>query len=166
VYPYLEENGFDLDTILPGLQEAAMPYKTNKILKTKLKELGEIYLSSGDRLLHGDYYPGSWLKTSEGVRIIDPEFAHMGKCEYDLGVMLAHFSMAGLAALMSEAWNKYDIPTTFDPKLMIRFYGVEIMRRVIGLAQLPLTMTLSERQQILGQAAQCVTKPDEQLVFS
>jgi 5-methylthioribose kinase len=67
---------------------------------------------------------------------------------------------------MSEAWNKYDIPTTFDPKLMIRFYGVEIMRRVIGLAQLPLTMTLSERQQILGQAAQCVTKPDEQLVFS
>ncbi|MCE2779675.1 MAG: hypothetical protein LW824_19055 [Algoriphagus sp.] len=32
-YPFLEENGFDLDSIQPGLQEASMPYKTDPNLK-------------------------------------------------------------------------------------------------------------------------------------
>jgi 5-methylthioribose kinase len=166
VYPYQEENGFDLNNIQPGLQEAAMTYKTDKSLKRKLKELGGIYLSRGQRLLHGDYYPGSWLKTSGGIRIIDPEFAHQGRCEFDLGVMLAHFRMAGLDSRMADAWNNYEVPAHFDEILMTQFYGVEILRRVIGLAQLPLVMTLPQKQQLLSQAARCVSNPDIQFMFA
>ncbi len=54
-YPYLEDNGFSLDTIQPGLQEVSMKYKTNIALKDHMKTLGDVYLQKGNTLIHGDY---------------------------------------------------------------------------------------------------------------
>ena len=92
--PFIEDNGFSLDSIQPGLADIAKPYQNNHDLTTQIKELGQKYLSEGSHLIHGDYYPGSWLKTLEGVKIIDPEFGFFGPAEFDISVMLAHFKMA------------------------------------------------------------------------
>ena len=42
----------------------------------RVTALGVRYLEDGDTLVHGDYFPGSWLRTGEGVRIIDGPFAN------------------------------------------------------------------------------------------
>jgi 5-methylthioribose kinase len=66
-YPFKEENGFNLDDIQDGLQELALPYKRCRI-KENIERLGSLYLSKGKYLLHGDYYPGSWLKWETKLR--------------------------------------------------------------------------------------------------
>lgn len=156
-YPYMIENGFDLDTIQPGLQAVAMPYKTDEVLKDKINELGNVYLSSGNVLLHGDYYPGSWLKVGDDFKVIDPEFCFFGCAEYDLGVMIAHLKMARIIDKdFSLVLENYIRPTNFSEKLMKQFIGMEILRRIIGLAQLPLDLTLEEKQNLLEEAAELI----------
>lgn len=152
-YPYVLDHGFDLDTVQPGLQELALPYKRDTQLKHCISTLGERYLSAGEHLLHGDYYPGSWLKEADGFRVIDPEFCFFGPAEYDCGVMIAHFMMAQLPAQAVDlVIANYQLPG-FDEGLARQFTGMEILRRLIGLAQLPLELDLEEKQALLQIAA-------------
>jgi 5-methylthioribose kinase len=165
-YPYLEDNGFSLDTIQPGLQAVSMKYKVNTLLKEHLKTLGDIYLQKGTTLIHGDYYPGSWLKTSNGIKIIDPEFSHYGHAEFDLGVMVAHLKMAHMTGqTINNVIRNYRMPDGFSRELFLRFCGVEIMRRVIGLAQLPLDLTVEEKSDILDFAERLIQHPEEHVTF-
>ncbi|MCP9768266.1 aminoglycoside phosphotransferase [Lacihabitans sp. LS3-19] len=153
IYPFMEENGFDLDTIQPGLQSEALLYKKDDVLKKTIKALGEKYLEDGPCLLHGDYYPGSFLKTNFGVKIIDPEFCFYGLAEFDLGVLIAHLKLSQQSQeIVDAALEKYEKGQDFEMKLLNQFVGVEILRRIIGLAQLPLSLTLDEKKILLKEA--------------
>lgn len=156
-YPFLEDNGFDLDQITPGLQAAAMPYKTDADLKRQVAALEAHYLADGQQLLHGDYYPGSWLRTLNGVKVIDPEFCFFGPAEFDLSVMLAHSYLTQQPEAVREAiLGQYPNDLMVDQALCRKLTGVEILRRVIGLAQLPLSMDLPAKQALLAQAREMV----------
>lgn len=155
VLPFLEDNGFQLDDIQPGLQALSMSYKKDKALKLVIQEIGDMYLSKGETLLHGDYYPGSWMTEAENLYIIDPEFGFAGFAEFDLGVMAAHILMA--------TSNETYLNTIFDlylgdadKSLIEKVGGIEIMRRLIGLAQLPLDRTLTEKQYLLEFARKMI----------
>jgi 5-methylthioribose kinase len=158
-YPYLV-NGFDLDTIQEGLQALSMLYKRNEVLKEKIKALCEVYLGNGDVLIHGDYYPGSWLRTAKGTKVIDPEFAYVGNAELDLAVMVAHLIMAQTDnSLILEGLQNYALPAHFNHSLFAGFCGAEILRRIIGLAQLPLDLSLADKAELLRWAANSVMEP-------
>ncbi|WKN41571.1 phosphotransferase [Tunicatimonas pelagia] len=153
-YPFLEENGFNLDDVQPGLQEISLKYKRNEELKAKITRLGERYLATGNTLLHGDYYPGSWLKTASDIAIIDPEFAFLGDPEFDIGVMVAHLMMAETAPeIIQQVMNEYQQPEGYDELLQHAYSGVEVLRRIIGLAQLPLSLSLEEKRDLLTKAS-------------
>ena len=155
-YPFLENNGVDLDTVQPGLAELAIPYQRDASLKDQVAQLGRVYTAdaqSGSTLLHGDYYPGSWLQTTNGVKIIDPEFCFYGPAEFDLGVMLAHLMLAQQPAqIIDTMLNTYEKPAGFNEALRRQFTGVEIMRRLIGLAQLPVSLSLEQKGALLEEA--------------
>ena len=158
IYPLMEENGFNLDNILSGLQEVAMIYKTNIAFKETVKNLGRTYLADGLYLLHGDYYLGSFLRTNDGVKIIDPEFCFYGYAEFDLGVLIAHLKMSEQSNEAIElAIANYEKADDFNEKLFNQFIGAEIMRRIIGLAQLPLTLTLDKRINLLSESKSLIT---------
>ena len=153
VYPFMENNGLDLDTITPGLQELAKKYKNDINLKYKVENLGKEYLADGDILLHGDYYPGSWLNTKQGLMVIDPEFAFYGKAEFDLGVLHAHLHLAQQPEEVFGVLDKfYKKSKEFNAQLFQQFIGIEIIRRLIGLAQLPLDLDLEEKEKLLDKA--------------
>ncbi|WP_026708013.1 phosphotransferase [Flavobacterium frigidarium] len=149
-YPFKEENGFDLDVVQEGLQALAMPYKQNRELKDKVERLGSLYLSKGKYLLHGDFYPGSWLKTNSGIKIIDPEFCFYGMREFDLGVFIAHLYLTqqdpNTVAYIKEHYTAFN---DLNFTILNGFIGTEIMRRLIGLAQLPLKMDLETKGALL-----------------
>ncbi len=146
--PLRHENGIELDAITPGLAAVASFLKTDVPYVEAVRELGALYLTDGDSLLHGDFFPGSWLKTAAGVRVIDPEFCFFGPREFDLGVMMAHLHLAHQSAgLIKFALKCYT--QSFDEKLMWKFAGVEIMRRLIGVAQLPIEDGLLEKTKLL-----------------
>ena len=105
----------------------------------RAKDLGDVYLSDGATLLHGDYYPGSWLRTPQGIRVIDPEFAFAGAAEFDLGVFAAHLAFAGRDdSAIRNALSHYQSAQPFDLRLALGFAGIEVLRRLWGVAKLPL----------------------------
>jgi len=156
-YPYMKENGLNLDDVLPGLQHVAEKYKTDEALKSELKKLGELYLQDGKSLLHGDYFPGSWLKTKDGVKIIDPEFCHFGLPEFEIGVMIAHLKMADQSEeIIQKALKTYQQTTSLNQNLLRKFTAVEILRRILGLAQLPLEIGLEKRKALLDESKRTI----------
>lgn len=147
-FPFLMENGFDLDQVQVGLQEISLDYKKDESLKSEIEKLGKRYLSQGSSLLHGDYYPGSWLDTESGVKVIDPEFGFVGDREFDLGVFLAHLDLGRQEEkLKNLVLKNYSNP--IDIRLVNQYRGIEILRRLIGIAQLPLSLSIQEKQKLL-----------------
>ena len=153
-------NGFDLDSIQSGLKNLAKKYTTDSFLKKKTEQLGNAYMSNGDTLLHGDYYPGSWMQTSDGIKIIDPEFSFMGPPEFDSGVLAAHLIMSGHRqnTIVDLFAINYKPNKNFNIDLAQRFTAVEIFRRIIGIAQLPLEMSITEKSDLLEKAYRWLKK--------
>ncbi len=143
--PLASDNGLDLDRITPGLEAAAVELKADREYVSRLRELGELYLRDGPSLGHGDYFPGSWLRTSEGVRVIDPEFCFLGTPAFDRGVLLAHLLFA-----------REPVELTGFDSLSKAFAGAEMMRRLIGVAQLPLEASLDEKRELLALSKRLV----------
>jgi len=155
VLPFMVDNGFALDDIQPGLERMAAEYKKDRKLKGKAEKIGKRYLKPGKVLLHGDYFPGSWMAKGNKVFVIDPEFSFVGFPEYDLGVMAAHTILAtsaraGLKTILREYQGKA------DADLVSQVAGIEIIRRLIGLAQLPLDRSLEEKEQLLKTAREMI----------
>lgn len=155
--PFMMDNGFSLNEIQAGLQEVSEPYKQNKDLKSIIEELGKKYLSPGEVLVHGDYYPGSWMTCANKIHIIDPEFCFSGFAEFDVGIMAAHIIMATMEReYLNTITNQYG--DGLDSTLIEQTAGVEIMRRIIGLAQLPLTKSLDEKAHLLTLAQNMILR--------
>ena len=147
--PLESDNGIDLELFTPGLQAASEPLKSDTAYVGRVTELGELYLSDGDTLVHGDYFPGSWLRIAGGVRIIDPEFCFIGPGAFDVGVMLGHFYLANQPEkLIDRVLSSYGADAS-TAALSRQFAGVEIMRRLIGVAQLPLSYGIEKKRELL-----------------
>jgi 5-methylthioribose kinase len=150
--PLRENNGLNLENITLGLSRLARRLQQDDAYCLAVSALGERYLNhaQGSCLLHGDYFPGSWLKVRQRVYVIDPEFCFFGPPEWDLGVMTAHVYMADQpCALISKVAGIYSRAAPINPNLAAQFAGVEIMRRLIGVAQLPVTLDLEQKRALL-----------------
>ena len=155
VFPFEDENGLDLERFTPGLEAIAQTVKRNELLRRRTAELGGLYLAEGDYLIHGDYFPGSWLRVTAGVKVIDPEFAFGGPREFDLGVMLAHLMISGVRDV-EAALGSYHYWKDLDKGLVRRFAGVEVLRRLFGVAQLPIRFDLDRKRALVNEAVQLV----------
>ncbi|MBY0519688.1 MAG: phosphotransferase [Sphingomonas sp.] len=128
-------------------------------LATAAAQLGERYLLGAGPLLHGDFFPGSWVYGRDGIKVIDPEFCLYGPPEFDLGVMAAHLIVAG-----GDATTPHDLTVayqsaggnTLDPALVGRFAGVELWRRLHGVAPLPIVLDNSQRTALVALAAHLI----------
>ena len=150
-------NGLDLEAITPGLGELAAQLQADDGYVAEVVALGMVYTSAdGPCLLHGDYYPGSFLRTPEGLRIIDPEFAFPGPAEFDLGVLAAHLVFGGATIdVLDRIGASYARP--LERRLLEGFAGTEIMRRLLGVSQLPLDADLACKRDWLALSYRWVT---------
>lgn len=165
--PLRANNGLDLDayTGTPGLGAVAAILKADPAYANVVTELGERYRQGkGENLLHGDFFPGSFLRTGAGVRVIDPEFCFCGDAEFDLGVFAAHLLLACEPAERAEQVITLYRPAaaSISPALVRRYAGVEIMRRLIGVAQIPtLRADLARKTELLEWSRSLVLNPEK-----
>lgn len=152
------EMGLDLDAITPGLAALATACREDSALQSRIGMLEARYLGTGgDTLLHGDFFPGSVLRTAAGIRVIDPEFCFFGDAEFDVGVLLAHLTLASQPqALIAQGLGRYIEAMagtgTFSEPLCWQYAGIEILRRLLGFAQLPLTLNLEAKRALVQTA--------------
>jgi 5-methylthioribose kinase len=155
VLPFLLDNGFSLDNIQEGLEKVSLPYKKDGTLKDRINLVGQKYLDKGNTLIHGDYYPGSWMTKGNQIFIIDPEFSFMGFAEFDVGVLAAHCIMITMdGSILEQIMTFYK--SNLNVELLRQIAGIEIMRRIIGLAQLPVKRSLDEKKHLLELAYRLV----------
>jgi 5-methylthioribose kinase len=155
-FPLAVGNGLALDAITPGLQSAADGLKGDSAFVARVSAVGARYLEDGATLVHGDYFPGSWVRTGAEPAVIDPEFCFLGGAEFDSGVMMAHLILAGETPAWIDAVEQAAADDDGDPALTRQFAGVEIMRRLIGVAQLPLSVPIERKRELLGRARDLV----------
>jgi 5-methylthioribose kinase len=147
-----------LDNVCAGLEGLAQSLRSDPSVVRAASRLGRYYLGSLTAtkpcLLHGDFYPGSWLRTHAGLRFIDPEFCFVGPAEFDVAVLAAHQALIGGSESPESvdrvcALYRRTRPAEIDVALARGFAGMEIIRRLIGVAQLPLDIGLSQRSELL-----------------
>ncbi len=141
VIPLQTPSAISLDAVCDGLEDLAAQVRNDAKVADAAERFGERYLGSGAHLLHGDFYPGSWLRTAAGLRVIDPEFTFAGPAEFDLAILAAHRVLVGggadSTALVAELYEQAGGNST-DASMLQGFAAMEIVRRLIGVAQLPL----------------------------
>ncbi|MDE2689663.1 MAG: phosphotransferase [Acidobacteriota bacterium] len=147
--------GDALDAFEPGLGEAAATLRSDRTFREALAELGSRFLDSGACLVHGAFHPANWLLLPNGdVRVVDPQYSSPGDPEFDLGTALAHLLLARqpvevVATFLSAATgaeeagregpaDTEEVEAGVDRPLVARYAGAEIVRRLLGGAQLPL----------------------------
>jgi len=153
--PLARDNGLTLDCYEPGLHVAAASLRMDRDYVARVCETGAHYLTDGPCLVHGDFFPGSWLRTHGAIYVIDPEFCFAGSPEVDLGCAVGHLVLARqdpsavrlfLAAYASGGTRGY------DARWVARYAAAEIMRRLIGVAQLPIPPTTGARADLLERS--------------
>jgi 5-methylthioribose kinase len=161
--PLRPANGLDLDAITPGLGVAAQDLIGDASYGEAVAAIGRRYLQDGPSLVHGDFFPGSWLRQNSGIFLIDPEFCFMGDAEFDYGVLIAHLILADALSSQLDAITAAVSSRRLDAALVASYAGVEIMRRLIGVAQLPLTADLPRKRAWLARSRRLVVEPNRGL---
>jgi len=158
-FPFNADNGLNLDDITPGLAELGRQTREDSALMKQIAALELRYLQNGNTLLHGDFYPGSMIHTDEGIKVIDAEFCFFGDAEFDLGVLRAHLLMARQPeSTLATIPRLYEKPAGFSETLYQQYTGIEIIRRLLGLAQLPIQLELAEKEALLEKARAMLVK--------
>jgi len=156
--PLQPDNGLDLGRIESGLDGWAREFREDPVLPVVVRRLGrEVYLADGPSLLHGDFFPGSMVRTPAGPKVIDPEFGHFGRPEYDLAILVAHLVLGRQPArLAAVLLGRYRPPEALDRLLIRQLAGVEILRRILGYAQLPHDWPPGTRAELLARARDAI----------
>jgi 5-methylthioribose kinase len=148
-----------LERITPGLDRVGNGLRRDRSYCEAVERLGRTYLEhEGPSLIHGDFFPGSLLEIGHGnLRVIDPEFSFCGDPEFDIGVLYAHLLLSRHDDETASFWLQVALEDTSHSKaLVLRYAGVEIMRRIIGVAQLPLAASLETKELLLERSRQLV----------
>lgn len=165
--------GDALDATEPGLGEAAATLRSDRTFREALSELGSRFLDAGACLVHGAFHPANWLLLPSGdVRVVDPQYSSPGDPEFDLGTALAHLLLARqpvevVATFLSAATgaeeagregpaDTEEVEAGVDRPLVARYAGAEIVRRLLGGAQLPLEAEGGFRRGLLETARTAV----------
>lgn len=153
----------ELDEIVEDIQMS---------VRGQVDRLKEKFLSCPEALSHGDLHTGSILVTETDTKIIDTEFASYAPIAFDIGMLLANFSIAtfaadahsidkdGLTAMTGQIWDVFErefrllwnhSEIDVNEKLeeiwsdTLGFMGIEIIRRTIGVAHNADFETIADR---------------------
>lgn len=159
--PLRADGPFDafLESVTPGLAGLARDLRADADYVARVAALGHRYLNHDHpHLIHGDLFLGSLLRAPGGeIMLLDPEFSFGGEPEFDLGVFYAHLILSGHDDALVARWLARTVTVAGRDATLTRHYaGVEIMRRLIGVAQLPLARSLPQKAALLARSRSLV----------
>jgi 5-methylthioribose kinase len=140
-----EPNGFAVPEIL---RVTAERHLARLGLRKRIAQLRASYYGSAGALIHADAQGGNVLLAPRGPRLLDAEIAHVGDPAFDLGTALAHVELPlALDASRDDARDallagyRAAGGSAEAAHRAAGYAGVEMLRRIIGAAQVPLRTT-------------------------
>lgn len=163
-----------------GLQKIVDEVQSDEALRAAASEMRTIFKSKDQALIHGDLHSGSIMVSNDQTRIIDLEFSFYGPYGFDLGVLFANLALSRIAHEVLEdfeytliidnyanrIWEYFlyslerlSIEHSFSVEAFLadmehdmhRFAGMEMIRRIIGLAHAKEIDSLPDAQRMRGQ---------------
>lgn len=143
--PYGAE-GFPLP---PALAAEAHRLRRDTAFRESARAAHARYLEPRGALVHGDVQAGNVLLPAQGPKLLDAEIAHVGDPAFDLGTLLAHLCVCAVARgegegarpLLEASVRAYldacGPRAGADPAAAVRYAGLELLRRTLGAARLP-----------------------------
>lgn len=156
--PYTDHS-FDVSSLFPTQAQSVKTLINDVFVSRIAEEFGEIYKTQGQQLLHGDYYPASWLANQDKLYIIDPEFCLVGKIEFDLSVALAHMALTNqTSTTMNYFFTQYR--HSYKTEEVQIFASLEVIRRLTYVSQLPIKASEQEKIDLLDKAVEVIKGND------
>jgi 5-methylthioribose kinase len=161
-------NDFPLE---PALRKRAQQVWQDEELRAIAARAHERYRTPHGALVHGDVQAGNILLPTNGpAKLLDAEIAHVGDPAFDVGTLLAHELLAGLARDTLRAagdpcagtWRAYaaaagsSVPPFAD---VARHAGIEVMRRTIGAARVAAVADTPTALAAVELASQMIRRP-------
>jgi 5-methylthioribose kinase len=175
----LAENDFPLS---PALRAEADRLRRDPGLRRIAEELHRRYREPRGALLHGDVQAGNVLLTGPGgsrPKLLDAEIAHVGDPAFDLGILVAHLCLPAVGRGRGEeaalgaaraAWSAYRDrlqgvrlrgALEVSSRDVVRYAGIEMLRRTIGAARVPAAEPPEAGLRILARACAWLREPQE-----
>lgn len=158
--PYLNATSNRYD---PEVADAAEALRHDRALRSAAAEMRFLFKTRDEALIHGDLHSGSVMTRPGDTRVIDLEFAFFGPFGFDPGVLLANLALSRVAhdaagnhafsAVVDKYAQQYwaalaeEIKRLWNPsepwharflsqflRDASRFAGMEMIRRIVGLA--------------------------------
>ena len=165
---------------LPYQQEFPCPPQTaHRAAEIRAdSELGEIaarayqrYLTPVGALVHADVQAGNILLARDGPKLLDAEIAHVGDPAFDMGTLVAHLLLPAVAkgrgvnarTLVHAAWAAYRTAHGAgapDEANVVRYAGLELVRRTIGAARVPAVESDEAGIRVLEVGLPWIREPD------
>jgi aminoglycoside phosphotransferase (APT) family kinase protein len=130
------------------------------------------YLEPRGALLHGDVQGGNVLLPPGGPKLLDAEIAHVGDPAFDLGTLVAHLVLPGVAAgdpsralpAVEEAWSAYRDRARNGPRFpeVARYAGLEMLRRTVGAARVAAVEGVEAALAVIESGERWVRRPPEE----
>lgn len=88
--PYMEseENKWN-----PLVDSEVQAVRCNGLLKVRIAEMKEKYMTQAQALIHSDLHTGSIMLNHDETRVIDPEFSFFGPIGYDVAAILQNLTL-------------------------------------------------------------------------
>jgi 5-methylthioribose kinase len=146
--PY-RENDFPLS---PALRARAEQIWRDADLIARIDAAYRRYLLPRGALVHGDAQAGNVLLAERGPVLLDAEIAHVGDPAFDLGILLAHVLLPGIArgeqarseAAVRDVYESYaeahGAAGLCERADVMRYAGIEVLRRTLGAARVPVVV--------------------------
>jgi 5-methylthioribose kinase len=126
------------------------------------------YLEPRGALVHADVQAGNVLLPSTGPKLLDAEIAHVGDPAFDVGTLLAHLVLPGIAA-GEPARGAHAAAAALDayraaggpgaPVDAFRYAGLELLRRTIGAARVAAVLADEAALAVLERAVAWIRRP-------
>lgn len=125
------------------------------------------YLEPRGALVHGDVQAGNVLLPPAGAKLLDAEIAHVGDPAFDLGTLLAHLLLPGVAAGRPQAAPAADAALDAyraaggdaAPTDAFRYAGLELLRRTIGAARVSAVESDGPALAVVERAVAWIRRP-------
>jgi len=132
------------------------------------------YLEPRGALVHGDVQAGNVLLAPAGPKLVDAEIAHVGDPAFDVGTLVAHLALPAAAEgrgsealpAVEAAWSAYCSahgPDAAPLADVLRYAGLELLRRTIGAARAAAALNADAGLAVLSRAEAWIRRPPADL---